>query len=181
MNDFKIGVTGHRNIPSSRPYRTAVRIVIQDIHALVSRKQSDTIMVLLSPLAEGADRIVAREWLQLPEFVLDCPLPLEADEYLSDFQTAASKREFRNLLAQSRATVVMAWQKDRSAAYKAVGHYVVEHCDVLLAIWDGRAPENESGTAAMVSYARVLEKPLYWIHAKCPHKIAKERLNKIWA
>ena len=136
-------------------------------------------MVLLSPLAEGADRITAQEWLKFPDLILECPLPLEVNDYLTDFKTDASKQEFLELLAQSRNTKIMAKQNSRSASYKAVGHYVVDHSDLLLVIWDGQPPQNRSGTAAIVHYARSVQKPLYWVHSEYPERVTGERINKI--
>jgi hypothetical protein len=51
-------------------------------------------------------------------------------------------------------------ERGRSHAYLQAGEYVLEHCDVLLAIWDGRVEHGEGGTGQIVRHARMLEKPL---------------------
>jgi hypothetical protein len=41
----------------------------------------------------------------------------------------------------------------RLDAYRRVGHYVVDHCDLLIAIWDGQPARGRGGTADIVQYA----------------------------
>lgn len=55
-------------------------------------------LTILSPLAEGADRLVVREVLKFPGAVLEVVLPLEKDDYVRDFETKESKEEFEMLL-----------------------------------------------------------------------------------
>ena len=177
MKLFTLGVTGHRVLTNPEKCRQAVANILGNVFSKVRRNGRSN--VILSPLAEGADRLVARECLKFSEFTLECPLPLEVDEYLKDFKTEESKQEFMELLSHSSKSRIMENQPSRAAAYKRAGYFVVDHCDLLLAIWDGRPPENEAGTAAIVHYARSVEKPLYWIDSKHPEKITAERIDEI--
>ena len=179
MKTFTVGITGHRVIPDSQKCRIAVREVIKEIHSMVLEKHQNPLMVLLSPLAEGADRIAASEWLDYPGFVLECPLPLEIDDYLTDFELETSRQKFLDLLEQSSKQIIIPPQQTREEAYRAVGHHVVDHSDLIIAVWDGLPPVNPSGTAAVVQYARSMNRPLYWVHAKEPQKVLKERVNGI--
>ncbi len=45
----------------------------------------------------------------------------------------------------------MDFEKSGPAAYFAASRYLVDHCDVLIAVWDG---STSSGTADAVAYAR---------------------------
>ncbi len=49
-----------------------------------------------------------------------------------------------------------------------VGHYVLDNCDVLIAIWDGEPSRGQGGTAEIVEKARAMGRKLYWIHIKEP-------------
>ncbi len=178
MKSLIIGVTGHRVLPNPEQCRQAVVNILASVLNKAHKNWTGP-KVVLSPLAEGADRLVARECLKFPEFVLECPLPLETDEYLKDFRTDESKREFMELLSRSNKIRIMENQQTRAVSYKQAGQYVVDHCDLLLAIWDGRPPENEAGTAAIVHYARSVGKPLYWIDSEHPEKITGERIGEI--
>jgi predicted flavoprotein YhiN len=53
----------------------------------------------------------------------------------------------------------------RDQAYAAVGRYVLEHCDVLIAIWDGQSAQGLGGTGDIVAQARQRGLPMAWIHA----------------
>lgn len=181
MKRFIVGVTGHRKLPDTQGCTKAIGKVIEDIRKRVMHNDKECDMIMLSPLAEGADRLVAHEWLQYKEHVLECPLPLELDEYIKDFITAASRREFASLLAQCRKRSVMKPEVKRSAAYRSVGVHIVDNCDLLLALWDGQSPDNRAGTAAIVEYARKAGKPIYWINTNNPEEITGERLDEIFS
>jgi hypothetical protein len=128
---------------------------------------------IVTPLAEGADRLVARAVLSYPDARIDAVLPLTLEDYLEDFKTRESKEEFQELLARCarprflRQRSIAGEHPDpgdarsaRREAYAAVGRYVVDHCDVLIAIWDGAPPQKPGGTAEIVEYARKAERPL---------------------
>ena len=77
-----IGVTGHRDlrVQDIPELEAAVRNVLAELHAMCPK----TPLVLLSPLAEGADRLVARVALA-DGATLVAPLPLARAEYEKDF------------------------------------------------------------------------------------------------
>jgi hypothetical protein len=117
-------------------------------------------------LAEGADRVVARAVLSYDGARLDAVLPLAVDDYLQDFETEASREDFAHLLAHSRRPARLRTIRIdgearnaeeaktlRKAAYERGGHYVVNHCDVLIALWDGKESRGRGGTAEIVDYA----------------------------
>src|SRR6266446_1668572 len=53
----------------------------------------------------------------------------------------------------------------REAAFEAAGQYVLEHCDVLLAVWDGREVQVEGGTGQIVARGRAMGKPIVIVRA----------------
>ena len=46
-----------------------------------------------------------------------------------------------------------------------VGRYVLDRCDVLVAVWDGQPARGRGGTADIVAMARHCGKPMAWIRA----------------
>src|SRR3979411_3212041 len=96
-----IGVTGHRDIREEdcEELKKSVRGVITGL-----RKQyPSTPFILLSPLAEGADRLVAEVAL-LPEIGarLIAPLPMPKHMYEEDFKkNPDSLKEFQRLFEQA--------------------------------------------------------------------------------
>lgn len=126
---------------------------------------------ILSPLAEGADRIVAEAVLDRPGARLEAILPMDRDEYSKDFITEESRAEFDRLLAQCPEPVQLStlWQLpedgqpakvDRSAAYQAVGQHLVKNSDLLIAVWDGKPARGSGGTAEVVAHAKLLRLPV---------------------
>jgi len=124
--------------------------------------------------AEGADRLVVREVLKYPEAILEVVLPLEKNDYLQDFETAESKAEFENLISLARSVRVLPSKNIRTEAYEQVGRYVVDQCEVLIALWNGKQASDRGGTQEIVDYARETKCPLVWINTEEQEKITFE-------
>ncbi len=172
---LRIGVTGHRRFENEEALAGQVSRVLQRIRELVpSSPYTPLLFTVVSPLAEGADRLVAREVLTYEQAALEAPLPLPREEYLRDFESNESKREFDSLLARARVVTEFAPCASREEAYQRVGHYVVDRCDVLIALWDGEPSRGQGGTAEIVTYARERRVPFMWIVAKDQCEIVEE-------
>ncbi len=154
----RVGVTGHRILTQTKRIDTGIDAVL----AAIGSKFPGATLCLLSPLAEGTDRLVARRVLQRPNSRLVFPLPLPRDEFERDFTSAESTDEFRRLLDRADEVIELPAQGSRSEAYRAAGMYVLDRCDTLIAVWDGQE-ENETGK--VVAEARRRKLPIAWIHA----------------
>jgi hypothetical protein len=97
--------------------------------------------------------------------MLFVPLPLPRDEYLLDFTSPASRTQFLRLLERAHEVIELPQIGSRPEAYEAAGRYVLDHCDVLIAIWDGRVGQGRGGTASLVERARRFAVPIAWVHA----------------
>ncbi len=141
--------------------------------------------VVVSPLAAGADRIVARGVLARqpspldPEQVpprLEVVLPMPLDKYREDFKDQQDRDEFERLLAQATWTNAtdellptdVTPGQPRSAAYQLAGHAVANRCDVMLAIWDGQSSSSAGGTGDIVAYSVKQGRPVLWINCAQP-------------
>ena len=186
---IRIGVTGHRKLEHPEVLREKVEQALNHVlwtlfgesaRKTIERvKQAGTTPVLyrvLSALAEGADRIVARAVLEHPEASLLAVLPLTVEDYFEDFKTDVSKQEFREFLSKSNRTVMLRKRNIRedrqdpldkhelrNEAYEAAGRYVVNHCDLLFAVWDGGPARGRGGTAEIVEYALRNNRPVIQI------------------
>ena len=191
---FRIGVTGHRELDKPDDLREPIREAIFRLLTLVPTAPGTGLaLVVVSALAEGADRLVAEEVLAagagqlIPRDVsaagddhkmvpgtvladletrLEVALPLPVDDYLEDFKTEESKEEFRYLFAQGRTNNI--WnapaELGREEAYERAGHYVVDRCDAIIAVWDGEKSKGRGGTAEIVGYAQEQGVPIAWVH-----------------
>ena len=167
---LRVGVTGHRSIDENDP--TIIDAVRGALGQINERRRSGTAatpvdLIVVSALAEGADRLVARQAM-LDGAGLEVVLPLPRDDYLGDFASAESRAEFCTLLGQAAAVTELAAGGSRDEAYERAGRVVVDRSDVLLALWDGRAAQGRGGTAEIVAYARQQHVPVLRIAAGRP-------------
>jgi hypothetical protein len=156
-----VGVIGHRHLTELNKIMTGVEGVLRRLLETFP----DSNFRVLSSLAEGADRILAKRFLLIPKTALWAPLPLPEEEFLNDFMDLKSKEEFINLLGKAERVIKLPIKKKRDEAYLAAGRYVIENSDVLLAIWDGNPAQDIAGTGQIVALARERSLPLAWIHA----------------
>ena len=167
--DFRIGITGHRCLSEPEALIPAIQRALRLLTGLLPvRASCDVVLVAASSLAEGADRLVARELLAEPGSRLEVFLPIARREYMHDFTSADSKKEFRHLLARASQVRQAPAFDTRDEAYEAAGRQVVDRCDALIAVWDGEPAQGRGGTAEIVQYARECKVPVVWVHTDAP-------------
>ena len=174
---IRVGVTGARALPAGsrddllRQVRDVLHRVREQVAQLAASPEirsaySDTAprLRLVSPLAEGADRLVARAALE-EGYELIVPMPFAQAEYEKDFAGDGSVEEFRALLAQagSRLEFDGGRGEHEAASYEAVGRMVVRNCDLLIALWDGEPGKGRGGTADIVRFAASGGPPIWWL------------------
>jgi hypothetical protein len=80
-----IGITGHRDILDK--HIKSLEAKVHEIYSYIIKKYPNTPIILLTPLADGADRIVAK--VALSEFqdkiTVSVPLPLDEENYKKTF------------------------------------------------------------------------------------------------
>ncbi|MCU1369694.1 MAG: hypothetical protein JWO77_888 [Ilumatobacteraceae bacterium] len=150
-----MGVTGHRDLARTDEVAAAVDVALDHLV-----DETVTSLVVVSALAEGADRIVAERVLARPGGRLVALLPLDPADYVRDFADVASVQAFTDLLAAAdEHEVVRGAPTDdgtREAAYERAGHAMLDRIDVLLALWDGEPSKGRGGTAEMVVEAGLI-------------------------
>ncbi len=170
-----IGITGHRKLENTPVLIDTIQTAIEKVRQMVPPLRNTPLsLTILSPLAEGADRLVVREVLKVPETSLEVVLPFEKRNYMQDFVTVESKAEFEELVSQAASIKILNSKDERAEVYEQVGRYIVDQCDVLVALWDGEEAAGRGGTQEIVQYARDTKCPLIWIHTKEPVQISIE-------
>ena len=143
-----IGVTGHRHLADLPAVVGAVDTVLDGLCPVGHRDAA----VIVSALAEGADRLVVDRVLARPPATLRAILPLPSDDYATDFPRTASA--FAGYLEQAGEIVISRPSGTvREVAYEAAGRAMVDASDVVLALWDGQPAAGRGGTAEIVAYA----------------------------
>lgn len=156
-----IAVTGHRELLEAEVGRIQdrVRTLLQELaEAYPSRK-----ICIMSPLAEGADSLVAEIAIEL-SLDLIVPLPKPVDAYLDDFRSDAARLRFKELSNKAADIFELPielprcpegieptlWEADYP--YAQLGTYLSSHCHILLALWDGNSTQHLGGTAQVVKF-----------------------------
>jgi hypothetical protein len=166
-----VGITGHRpnRIPERHWHRIKKELdmVMAEVEAGHPGRQA----VLLSGLAEGADRLAAfvalgRGWK------LQAILAFHRTRFEEDFAGSFAHGEFRALLGAStkieepKRTAYL--RRSREDGYHAVGQRLLALSDILIAVWDGERSRGRGGTVEVIGGARTTGIPVIWVHAKKP-------------
>ncbi|MGW8369569.1 MAG: hypothetical protein ACWGPN_12940, partial [Gammaproteobacteria bacterium] len=156
-----IGVTGHRDLVEAEVPR--IRARVREFLESLARQFPDRPLRILSPLAEGADQLVAQVALDLG-ISLAVPLPMPKEVYMEDFADEKSKCEFETLLSQADAvyelpvapgSIRQRWHEydeDRNRQYAQLGVFLCAHSHMLLALWDGKHSGELGGTAQVIRF-----------------------------
>jgi len=161
LGPLRIGVTGHRALAETGLVTAGIGAAL----ARVEASHPGRSLVVVSALAEGADRLVAEAVLRRPNSRLEAVLPLPKFDLLNDFETPESKEEFLRFLARTDEVVELPACASREEAYAAANDRLLDGIDVLVAVWDGETAQGDAGTAEVVARARALRLPLAWVHA----------------
>jgi hypothetical protein len=167
-----LGVVGHRNIDTKNKKLAAA---LKKQCALLRGRYKHSPFVILSALAEGADRLMANIALKELQAELIAVLPMPEGEYERDFETAESKAEFRSLLKRALCVKIApappgqaSWASEgepRNERYARAGAIIVDHVQVLFAIWDGEPARGTGGTADQVAWFKRGDSPAaYSLH-----------------
>lgn len=162
-----VGVTGHR--PNRMPESQWARIKadLSTVMAEIESANPGRRLLLLSGIAEGADRLAAfvalgRGW------PLRSVLAFHRTRFEADFPEPFAIGEFRALLAASEKIEEPrkgAYEHSPNDGYHAVGRRLIARSDVLIAIWDGQGSRGKGGTVDVIEQARAEGVMVIWLHA----------------
>jgi hypothetical protein len=139
-----LGVTGHQRIPpEAREFVvTAVQDILRDV---------DPPLNAVTSLAAGADQLVATELLRAGGRL---HVIVPSGNYEQTFADGDDLAGFRSLLEAAHAVTRLDYTEPSEEAFLTAGKSVVDSCEVLIAVWDGKPARGPGGTADIVRYAR---------------------------
>ncbi len=163
-------------------------ILKSDECAVLFEDKAHPLFRLISPLAEGADRMAAEVALSDEfKFDLQVPLPMERFCYARTFQCSEKdengnlkvnaegkpvKDPFDGLLEKASAIFeIKASHHIDGHAYSDAGRVMLNHSDLLVAVWDGKDTGHIAGTAATIGMAMTSHIPVVHIDSAHPEKI----------
>ena len=141
-----LGVTGHRDVPLTD--RSILLDSIKSILDQFKAKYPSSPLLLISSLAEGADRLAAQAALNAG-WLLGVSLPMIPEEFEKDFSGEKSIQEFRSL-CESASWVRVDSLANRPQCYVEASGWMAAHAQYLLALWDGQPNGGACGTADTV-------------------------------
>lgn len=163
LPEITVGGTGHRRFDGDR---ASIKARIKDILSAYSREYRVTV---LTCYAAGADILISECATELG-LATKAAIPMPCEQYLAAVAEDAREcgaplsdgymRKMKDLLERADECVTV---PDPEFTYLGASRYVVEHCDKLIAIWDGRAlplvgangePINRGGTYHCITLAR---------------------------
>lgn len=163
---FVIAVTGHCELGSP----ATLGFVQNAFDQLLAQLQADhqENLVVLSGLAAGADTLFAEAALALGITLDVC---LSASDIIENFTPGPEREQFLHLCKQSRSVIGLPFATRSNGAYMALGYWLVDTCDLLIAAWNGHSAAALGGTGDVVAYARAQGRPVIHIHT-LEHMIA---------
>jgi hypothetical protein len=141
-------ITGHQDLSA------ATQTLIE--RGLLRRLRGDPQVRGLSSLAVGADQIFARCVRRCGGSLI---VVVPAADY-ADGLPPAGRREYDRLLSEASEVLHLPFKHAGEEAYWAAGRAIVDRCDELLAVWDGKAAGGLGGTGDVVRYARARRVPV---------------------
>lgn len=140
-----VGVTGHSNLTD----RTA-ELARDELEQVLKPLSGD--LIGMTCLARGTDQLFADVVLGLGGRLR---VVVPAADYFTTISDPRSRQRCENYLSAAELTIAMDFEKSGPSAYLAASRYLVDHCDMLIAVWDG---STSSGTADAVAYARTRDR-----------------------
>jgi hypothetical protein len=156
-----VGITGHRDLRAKDI--PALEQILREFFRDLQTRHPSTPLLLLTALADGADRLGARI-AQESGANLVVALPMPKDLYCLDFAGPESAKEFETLVAQcdhsfelpimpgSTLEDIAHRGERRDMQYAQVGAYIARHSQILLALWDGVTRDLLGGTSQVIRY-----------------------------
>jgi hypothetical protein len=154
-----IGVVAHRDLVDAE--QPALRGTVRALLERLRRDYPGTPLRLLCALAEGGDLLVAEVAREL-RIPLTAPLPMPLPDYERDFSDPATLARFRALIADADVLELplapgdtaagLASKPVRDRQYAQLGLFISSHCQILLALWDGRPTDAPGGTGQVLHF-----------------------------
>jgi len=154
-----IGAAGHHDLfpEDHKIYRDRLDRFFDNLQ----QRYPSTPVQVISPLAVGADRLIADVALQ-HGLELIVPLPLPETEYEKDFpDTVEEYRRLRRAASKQNVFVLPLADGNtdrnmcehgppRDRQYAQAGAFIAMHCHILIALWDGTYKQTVGGTSHVV-------------------------------
>jgi hypothetical protein len=158
-NVYAIGFAGDSSLADEGVCRRAIDRFLTEQQAIANR-----ILYGVSSLAAGGELIFAESCIALG-VPLRLLLPSVRDRFLSDSNDPARGR-FERVIDSAMSVEIAGGEAASDEGRYERGVQTVQLCQGLLAVWNGRPPQNLGDTGEIVAFAGQMRRPVTWIHSK---------------
>jgi len=150
-----VGLIGHRKLP---PHELDGLVAeFDDFIAGLLGSLRHTPILLLTSLAEGADRIALRSRFR-DSITICAVLPFQLEDYRNDFQGAVSVQDFEQSLNSVDEWIEPFSSESkniqRNLDYRKCANWISERSNILVAIWNGKFNDEPGGTSDTINHRR---------------------------
>jgi 8-oxo-dGTP pyrophosphatase MutT (NUDIX family) len=161
---LRIGVSGHQQIGDE----ATIEFVSQQLRELLATFQCQAQergqnILAYSALALGTDQLFVKIALEMSvpvELVIPC------SQYAEIFSTTEARNEYHHLLSRCQNVHRLPFDDCSEDAFLAAGHWIVDHSDLVILVWNGYSAAGKGGTADIASYARYVGRPFLHVHTR---------------
>lgn len=139
---MRLGITGHQQ-RDGIDWDWVRRTLRTELNTFAN------VRAAMSSLAAGTDQVFTEVAL---EAHIPCVAVIPLEGYDRFFE-ADGLVNYRRLLRQCEVRQ-LGWKGNAEKSFYEAGKYIVMHCDVLFAVWDGEPAEGLGGTADIVTFAK---------------------------
>jgi len=151
---MRIGISGHQELGSAFVFQWLRRQIITEL-------EKADFTCGISSLATGADQLFSEITLNLGK-QLEVVIPCQ--RYETTFDTNKSKMLFRDLLSKASRSYLLDFDAPSEEAFYEAGKAIVDGCDSMLFIWNGKPAQGLGGTGDIVDYAVKQGRHFVWLN-----------------
>jgi hypothetical protein len=114
-------------------------------------------------LAIGTDRLFVKTALELG---LSVEVIIPCSHYEDIYDSTEVREEYHYLLSRCQQVYELPFEECSEEAYLAAGHWIVDHSDLMILVWNGYPARGKGGTAGIANYARLVRCPFIHINPR---------------
>lgn len=169
LSPFFVGLVGHRALRLEEI--PAIQKEFDEHISRLLKNLKSTRIIVLTSLAEGADRLVQTS-KHRDRISVCAVLPFSQKEYAKDFTSRQSSLNLKKALSDCDYAIVCPEANEtrryvgraRNEGYRACARWISDHSNLLIVVWDGKKPDRVGGTGDTVDYRleNIASKPLMY-------------------
>lgn len=152
---MKVGITGHQRLPKFCNWQWTADEISKILNSI------ERPLIGLSCLAAGTDQLFAKLIID-HDGSLHAVIPFHG--YEDKFEKIADANRYHDFIKQCGHLTNLDFKNSDEESYLEAGKWLVDHSDLIVAVWDGQPAGGMGGTADIVKYGRLHHKTIFHIN-----------------